>query len=222
MSKTWVRQEVKRDELAHVTEKSLSWLVKNREAALAGGGAILLLAAFGGWFGYRFMETRRHAWDDLAIAESMMYANQTDRSLQQLGKVREEHPSASAAQVAGLLEGDVLYHAGKFKDAAEAYRRLAESGDPKFAPYGLAGQGRALDVSGQKTEAVTAYRRFLEQYPDHFLGAEIQTALAGDLLALGDKDQARKTYQGVASSFPDTPWASLAQERLKDLAPAGK
>ena len=221
MTKTWLKQnEPAPDPLVTSTEKLVLWVRDNRDLAVGVGGTVLLVILLGAYFAVRYFQVRTQAWDKLALAEAYFYANRADMSLKAIGDMRQETPSAPAAQFGGLMEADILYRQGKFTDSAASYRAFLDSQPAsKLAPLAQAGLASAQEAAGKGPEAVVSYRRFMEQFPDHFLAPEVQTGLARTLDSMGEKDQARTAYETVARLYPDTPWAAAAQERLGLAAP---
>ena len=61
--------------------------------------------------------------------------------------------------------------------------------------------------------------RFLGAYAEHFLAPQVHVSLARCETTLGQRDTAKATLQKIALQYPESSWATWAQERLK--APGG-
>ena len=162
MPRTWIKHEVKRNEVADGLDIVAGWVRRNRETALGLAGALLVAIVFGAYFVVRMIDVRKDAWEKLARAESYLYVNQADQTLKELKDLQTQSPSAPASQFGSLLSGDVLYRQGKHKEAADSYRAFLDSGaQPGLAPVALAGLAAAQEAAGQLAEAAATYRRFL-------------------------------------------------------------
>lgn len=216
MGKHWARQQVRRDELQDALEIGVVWVSKNRQlaAAIAGGLAAALLIA--GLLFYRAKTTKEAAWEHLAMIHALAYTNQVDSALQEVQKLEQESPSTDAAGYAQLFAGDILYPRGRYKEAADFYGKLADSGQPAvLMPFALSDLAITDEAAGQPAQAAQAAQRFLDAYADHFLAPQVHAVLARSLQAQGQVDAAKAALQKIVIQYPDTSFAAWAQDQLK-------
>ncbi len=217
MSKQWVRHQVRRNELQDAVDGGLIWITANRQIA---GGAVLALVALvlGGIFlAHRSRGKQEEAWNRLSMAQAYAYGGRPADAITQIGELSRDFSATKASGYARLFAGDLQYRLGSYKEAVDSYAPLLEGGNSKeLAPLALAGTVAAQEAAGQAAEAAGTAQRFLDSSPDHFLAPQVHTALARNLLASGQAEQAKVTWQKITLQYPETPWAGLAQARLQN------
>lgn len=124
----------------------------------------------------------------------------------------------SAAAQAIYDRGYTLYHQGRYLDAEAAFQRFlqAHSGTDLAdnAQYWI---GEARYARGDVPGSLAAFREVVSRYPE---GNKVPDALlkAGQSLErLGDQESARRSYQELLDSFPNSAAALVAEERLQAL-----
>jgi tetratricopeptide (TPR) repeat protein len=216
MGKGWARQEAKTNEIASVIEQIVLWTKFHQQIAVWGGAGILAAAVLGGTLTYRHFAGREEAWGKFALANSLAYSGRPDQAAELVKKLEEEHPGTLAAGHAALLAGDILFQQGKFKEAAAAFRGLAErTADKTLLPLALADTGITLESSGECKEAVSTEQTFLDAYQDHFLAPQVHASMARCLGALGDAEKAKAAYERIVFLYPDSYWSEWAKNKLK-------
>ncbi|MBI4386398.1 MAG: tetratricopeptide repeat protein [Elusimicrobia bacterium] len=216
MSKQWVRQEIQKNAIADYTGVALSWVQENREKVLGIGGAVLAAAILGGLFIYRTFQGRTDAWERLAVAQSYAYQGQAGQALEQINALQLQARRTPAAGFGMLFAGDVLYRAGKYREAADTYQKILDEGVPKsLFPFALGNLGLTQEAAGDCRRAAATGQQFLDAYQDHFLAPPVHASLARCIETLGDKEKAKAAYERISLLYPDTPWAQWAQARLK-------
>ncbi len=216
MSKQWVKHEVRRNELQDAVDGGLVWITANRQIA---GGAILALAALvvgGILLAHRTNSKREEAWNRLSMAQAYAYGGRPADSIQQISELSRDFGATAASGYARLFAGDLQYRQGSYKEAVASYAQLLEGGNSKeLTPLALAGTVSAQEAAGLAAEAAGTAQRFLDAHPDHFLAPQVHTALARNLQASGQGEQAKVTWQKITLQYPETPWASQAQAHLQ-------
>lgn len=214
MSKQWVKEQVHRNEIAQGLGRTVSWIEANRAQALAYGGGVLAAAAIIGLFFYQTTKTKRTAWEKLAIAQSMAY-QAPEKGLEELKTIADLYSQTDAAGYALLTAGDLMFRQGRYKEAREFYQRIADQPSMRSVmPLALSNLGIAYEGEKDYKNAVEANQRFLDSYQDHYLAPQVHGSLARSLEALGQKDQAKSTYERMSLLYPDTYWAQWAKNRL--------
>jgi tetratricopeptide (TPR) repeat protein len=214
MSKQWVRQELKKNEVALATERAAAWIMNHREAAF-GIGLTLLIAFFLGIYSViRYSELKTTAWERLAVAESYAFAGQSKPALDQLKNIAEQFPRTRAAGFSQLFQADVLYQSGMYKEAIEAYQQTLDRQDVNLSPFALSGIAFSQEASGQYQASMDTAQRFLATYQDHYLAPQVHAILAQALKSLGREEEAKATLEKIALLYPDTFWSQWAQTNL--------
>ncbi|MCA9167671.1 MAG: tetratricopeptide repeat protein, partial [Planctomycetales bacterium] len=125
-------------------------------------------------------------------------------------------PDGQYRDKAMFLRGESLYLQGKRPEAITSYKELLEefptpeSSDQR--PHGLYALGVAYEETGQWNDAKDVYERYLEQYADEPLAAEVQMRRAETVLQGGDAAAAEKLFADVAA-LPDFKQADHARYR---------
>ena len=152
------------------------------------------------------------------MANGLAYSGQTDAALKKVDEITAAYPGTPASGYGLLFAGDLLFHKDRFADSEKYYKQLVDRGQPQvLQPFALGGLALAQESGGQCAEAVKTEEGFLSAYPDHFLAPQVHASLARCETALGQKDTAKATLQKIALQYPETSWASWAQEQLKAL-----
>lgn len=215
MGKQWARQQVRRDEIKSVLDKTMDWAAANRGLVLKGGGTLLaaLLLGAGAFLHRRHMQGQ--AWERLSLAQALAYSGRPDQALEEIEALADELPTSDAAGFGLVFAGDVNYQRGRHAEALELYSRVIDAGRPRAAlPLALGNAAIALEASGKAQEAARRAQSFLETYPDHFFAPQVHASLSRALLASGQREQAKAAWQKIVLQYPDTYWASWAQARL--------
>lgn len=222
MSKQWVRQQIKKNEVQETVEHVIDWMTVNRrQASIFAGSAIgaLVLAVI---FLYGRHARNDAAWNALALANGYAYANQEEVALKKIDELNAEYPAAPASGYGLLFAGDILSHRARYPESAKYFTQLLDRGQPKsLLPFALNGLVLGSESAGQCPEAAKTAERFLQNYPDHFLAPQVHSSLARCQEAMGQTDTAKTTLQKIMLQYPDSSWASWAQERLKSAGSAG-
>jgi tol-pal system protein YbgF len=79
--------------------------------------------------------------------------------------------------------------------------------------------GQAYLQSGTYDKAIEAYDAVIRAYPKSNVVPDAYVKKGTALKTLGDDEQARAAFQFVIDHYPDTTAASIAQQRLQELAP---
>ena len=216
MSKQWVRQQVRHDELHVVIDKAILWAAANRQKTVTAVGIVVAMVLVASLAAYHARSTRADAWERLGLAQNLAYGGRADAAAEQRKKLEAEHPATDAAGFGAVFAGDLHYQKGQYKEASEKYATVLEQGLPKtLQPVALSALALSQEAAGQYQTAVQTAQRLLEGYPEHFLAPQTHACLARSLQASGHADQAKAAYQKIALQYPDTAWAAWAQSRLK-------
>jgi TolA-binding protein len=82
--------------------------------------------------------------------------------------------------------------------------------------------GHAYFQAGKYPQAIEAYDNLIRNYPKSNVVPDAYVRKGTALKSLGDTEKARAAFQYVIDNYPDTTGASIAQQRLLELAPPAK
>ncbi|MFZ9595816.1 MAG: tetratricopeptide repeat protein [Bdellovibrionia bacterium] len=140
-------------------------------------------------------------------------------TLKKLEEVVRQFPSTRAAFEARLKLGELYYSHGEASKSLSWFEKSVQSASSKFEKtLALSSLGYALENTGKKSDAVTAFQKALS------LG---QTWVKGDLLlatarcyeALSDRAKARSTYDQILAELPNTDYSQAAEASKSLLEP---
>ena len=220
----YTRQEIKRNELANLVWRAVEWAKNNKEAAMGIAFIAFIAILIAVYFYVQYTSLKKTAWERLAVAQSYAYSGQIQPSLEQLKDIAGRFSQAEAGYFAALFQGDIYYRAGKYKEAAESYQQILKSKAPKILlPPALSGLGAGQESQGDYASASETYKKFLDQYPEHYLAPQNQLALARSLELLKSAE-AKQAYEKIILLYPETYWAVQARNRLtgSQTAPSKK
>ena len=136
---------------------------------------------------------------------------------------RKENEGTRAAAAAGLPEAQAQLRLGKYAEALagfDAFLSKARQDDPLRAAA-LEGKGYALEGQGQLDKAHEAFGQLAKENATPFLEGMGPYHQARMLLAQGKREDAAKGFAEVASKFPKTAAARMAQDRVSALIAQG-
>lgn len=163
-----------------------------------------------------------------------------DKTVEMLGKVRDNAPKSPSASKAQFTIGQLYEGKKKSKDAIAAYRQLVrdQPGSPE-APEALFRVGMILTAEADRGNqnqanldlAKEAFNDYLIQYPGHSRNAEARKFLAGvggrDLQKsyeiaefyqkTGKTESAKVYYRDIVSRTKSGPLHDQARARLREL-----
>jgi outer membrane protein assembly factor BamD (BamD/ComL family) len=163
-----------------------------------------------------------------------------DKTVEMLGKVRDNAPKSPAASKAQFTIGQLYEGKKKYKEAIAAYRQLVrdQPGSPE-APEGLFRVGLILTAEADRGNqnqanldlAKEAFNDYLIQYPGHSRNAEARQFIANvggrdlqrsyDIAEFYQKtgkfESAKVYYRDIVKRSPSDPLADKARARLKEL-----
>jgi tetratricopeptide (TPR) repeat protein len=216
MSKQWIKQQVKHNEVEDLVTKTLRWGRANQQAALLSLGGVLGALLLGGLLLYKNKANQNAAWDRLSVAQVYAYSGRPQESVKQIEELAKDFSGAKAVGFAQLFAGDVEFRLGSYDAAVAAYGKLLERNDPPaLVPFALANTASAQEAGGKSAEAAATAQRFLDAYGDHFLAPQVHAVLGRVQLAQGQGEQAKATFQKMSLQYADTPWGGWAQAQLQ-------
>lgn len=214
--KHWAsKQTSKQDEVRDFVGKGLDLAVKHRKEVGMVAGGLAVAGALIGFFIYSRNANENEAWDKLSMAEAYSYYRRPKEAATALAELVAQNASPAAAGLAGMMQGELKQTEGEHDAALTSFTRAVEVAPEPLKPFAVAEKISALEAAGKPAECIAAAQTFLDANADHFLGPQVQEALARCQLAAGQADAARATWQKISLQYPDTPWAMRANARLQ-------
>ncbi len=165
------------------------------------GDAKLLRSAYGR---AKSVDMRRLA--GLRLGRALLADSKTfEEGASMIRAIAKDAPDAKGAKESFSALADALLAAGRFQDAADAYRLLLETWPAAaFDPQVQEGRAWSLRKLGKSEEALEAFARAEETSGND--GARAAAALAqGDVLAeMGRGEEAMSKYRLILSKYPKT------------------
>ncbi|MBI4386791.1 MAG: tetratricopeptide repeat protein [Elusimicrobia bacterium] len=132
------------------------------------------------------------------------------------------HPKSPYGRQASLRQAQILYEQEDFTRAAQLFSRIG--GRDARAQEAMFFGALSYEKSGDRAEAVSAYRRFLAQFPKNRRVPLAWYQLGKALESSNRFLEAARAYARVAPRAPERPQALLAagrcQEKLRDVGAA--
>lgn len=121
-----------------------------------------------------------------------------------------------AAEARAYEEALNLFKAKKLKEAAAAFSAFVKAHpESTLAPNAQYWFGNAQYALGDCKQSIDAHTKLLARWPKHAKAADAMLNIASCQKELGDAKAARKTLQTLKDSYPGTPAAESATQRLK-------
>lgn len=164
--------------------------------------------------------------EPLADADAQpAFASQTEKDeglIKELSNVRQKYPRSRAAVVAALPIADANLRLGRPDEALKFFQDFlkASSVDAPLRAQALEGEGYAFEAKGQLDQALASFDE-LSRSKGEFLAGMGLYHRARILAQQGKKQEAADALAQISTSFPNTPVARLAADRLTALADQG-
>jgi tol-pal system protein YbgF len=115
------------------------------------------------------------------------------------------------------------YYAGQFDLAILGFDAFLKTfPQAAQAPDAQVHIGHSYFQAGKYPQAIEAYDTLIRVYPKSSVVPDAYVRKGTALKTLGDVEKARESFQFVIDNYPDTTAASIAQQRLLELAPQPK
>ena len=132
--------------------------------------------------------------------------------------IMDTYPGTMPAANAALLLGRNEFDAKDYAGAAGTWRTFADRNPQHtLAPEALIGAGTAFEALGKNDEARSVYQRAATSYQSSFAAPMAQLAEAALLKAEHKPEDARRVYENLMASSPNTDAARQAASELRFL-----
>ncbi|MBI3451027.1 MAG: tetratricopeptide repeat protein [Acidobacteria bacterium] len=117
-------------------------------------------------------------WARYHRASALLDLGRKDEAATALAPVLGGAPGTLLGDLSNLLAGRIEEARGNLQKAADTYAAAAEKSGKSFPPeLALADQARCLAALGKKQEAITAYQKILDVYPESPLAGKANQKL---------------------------------------------
>ena len=158
--------------------------------------------------------------DDAASPSFPDAASRDARAKELLERLRSEHGGSAAADVAAIYLGNLAHQAGDEAGARKLWEEFLDEHDDHMLAGGVRVSLIELDrADGKAQEVADRLRADLEREDKPLPEDVLLFELAKTLEQLGNADEARQTYQRLGDEYPDSPYASQAQAKARELGP---
>lgn len=243
LSRKEIKHEIREDAFRQVVGEGYDYVRGHgRNLTLAIGGVALAIVAVVGW---RTWHDRREAAATELLGQAIKVydapvvpigakpndpeepsfaseASRTARAKELFERLERDYRGSGGAAVGQVYVGRIRFQE---KDAAGA-RKAWEGFLDDYPRHLLAAAVRVslLDLDrheGKGEQVVERLRADLEK-DDKPLPEDVMLyQLATTLEQLGRRQEAHDAFQRIADEYPDSPWASKAMTKARELAPAG-
>lgn len=195
------------------------------------GIGVLVLVVLG-WWGYRTWRTRHEEAGQSLLATALQAmqapsesaekergspeaAEQVQKAVQMLLRVRKEHSSTDAAEQALVQLGNAFYQRGQHQEAFGAYQAYLEQ-YPTGPWVSLAALGKAYALEAQQRyeEAAATFQTLADGFQGSLLTAEALIGLARCLGQLDRSGEVIAAYRRVMNDYPTSRWSDEAERAL--------
>jgi tetratricopeptide (TPR) repeat protein len=243
LSRKEIKHDVRDDAFRHSVEASYDYVRGHqRNLLLVIAGVVALAAAVAG---YRMWDQRREAaaGDELGQAIKVNSApvvatgakpddsddpsfpneaTQRARSRQLFEQLEKDYPRTGAADVAKVYLGSLHLLDGDSAGARKLWNDFLDEHPRHMLAAAVRMSLMDLDRKEGKAEQVAQRLRADLEKDEKPLPEDVMLWELGQTLEqLGRRQEAHDAYQRVAEEFPDSAWASKAQQKARELAPPG-
>ena len=241
LSRKEIKHDIQDDAFRHGMAESVHYVAGHRNLLLGilAGIALLIAVVFGvrAWMASQ----AREASEMLGRAERALAApivtsgaqpdhptsptfadeaSRTGKAKEILEQLRAEHGSSAAAAVATLYLGNLRHQAGDVAGARQLWEEFLDDHDDHLIAAGVRVSLIMLNRRDGKDQEVADRLRAAIESDDKELPEDVLLFELGKTLEqLGQAEEARGVYQRLGDEYPDSPYASQAQNKARELGP---
>jgi len=213
------RQHLKKNELEDFVIKSVEWVKSNRQLASSIGGSAAVALILIIFFFVRFHTVRLRAEEKLSFAEASFYQGKQQDGVRIVDEIISQYPGTNAEYQARLQKTLYLLEIHDYDAADKTIIPVTQSGKPgTIVPIAMSLLGAIKENAGKYGEAIQAYNEFLDRFPEHYYAPKIYESLARVYEITGSMENAKATYEKLATLYPSSAWSAKAQERIAAIA----
>lgn len=243
LSRKEIKHEIREDAFRHVVGDSYDYVRGHRRnLALAIGGVVLVVVAVVGW---RTWHERREAAATELLGQAIKAygapvvptgakpedpeepsfpneASRTARAKQLFERLEREYRRTGGAAVGQVYIGRIALLEKDAAGARKAWERFLDDHPRHLLASAVRVSLFDLDRHEGKGEKVVERLRADLDKDDKPLPEDVILYELGTTLEqLGRRQEAHDAFQRIADEYPDSPWASKAMTKVRELAPPG-
>ncbi|OGS24256.1 MAG: hypothetical protein A2297_02365 [Elusimicrobia bacterium RIFOXYB2_FULL_48_7] len=204
-------------QVQELLEKAAAWSKTHWQTLASAVGVIVVFTALGLYFVSNYMAAKKQCWEKISYAQGYASQGMTAQAIQILDEIIAKYSSSDVGQQARFVKADISYKTGTYNIAATVYQNIINVNRAKsMLPFAYAGLGYSKENLGDYPGAISAYRTFIEKYPNHYLAARVYDSLARVYLVTGSAESAKEMYEKLMTLYPGTYWSQQVQ---KNFAP---
>lgn len=204
-------------EIQKLLEKAVKWSQTRWQTLASAAGVIVVFGLLGIYFISNYTAAKKLSWEKISYAQGYASQGMTAQALQMLDDIISKYPGSDVGQHARFAKADILFKARTYNTSASVYQEIINVNKSiNLIPFAYAGLGYSKENMGDYQGAITAYKGFIEKYPNHFLAARIYDSLARVYLISGSAQSAKEMYEKLLTLYPGTYWSAQVQ---KNFAP---
>jgi len=236
------RHHLKENEFVHWVTELTEWYEANKNLALYGGVAIVLVAvAVGGTVVYRqnaASNANRMLAEAMVIAESPVMPPSaveagkapiqapgtypTDKArleaaAPKLLATAEMYPAQDAGLIARYRLAAALVAIGRNAEGIQRYNEVAEKSTGLYQVMAKMGIADAQITAGQYDQAITSLKVLAQQTTEETPVDGVLMQLGRAYKLAGKTEDARKTFKRVTEEFAQSPYAAVARAEMESL-----
>ena len=206
------------EEILSVAQQGLNYVRPYLKWLVLGGVTLALVLV--GWGVYTYWQHSREARAQVALEQARPHLSQPDKAeeaIKALDTLIQDYPSTTAARMARLFKGHLLYQTKKYADAAKTYEELRSAlGDQDsfgWSPFVTESLSYCYEAQGDYLKAAQTLKPLVNQSSGNY-----QTVLLAHLALLYDKAGNRKkaedAWQRLLSQTQNPALVSYWKEKL--------
>lgn len=171
----------------------------------------LLAAALvvGGYYGVKEYRAAKKAAASSALVNAF--------TVEELEEAASKFGRSAAGGVLKLRLAKKYYDAGRYQEALDLYRALADGRAPDgYADIPLVGEAQCLEALGKTAEAHKAYEAFAAAHPGNYLELTAKLGAARTLALTGDKKAALARLEALKKTVGDDSLSKMRIETTED------
>jgi len=212
MVKRWVKEEVKRNEIAILFEKIIKFIREKQDAAIMIGIVILAVVVFVPVIINQNVKRNKEAFMLFHQGESLLYAGKIEQSLKIFDNLNSRFPDTVPGILGKMSKADLSFERENFEEALKIYLSFKNNKKAKpFLPQILINIGKIYEDMDKNRSALNIYNEFLNRFDMHYLAPEALFGKVRMLLRLKDYKEAGNTLNIIISRYAGTKWEEIAK-----------
>jgi tetratricopeptide (TPR) repeat protein len=207
--------DIHKDPITARLERGAHWLADRWQQVLTALAAVAVAAALTVFVVHNLRKLSALAWEQLSSAHGFAARGDRAQALQAVNQLLTSTRSGPLVAQAHLFKGDLLMADQKKDEALAAYQEAArQAPTPDLKALADAGIAACHEQSSRWAEAEEAYKRFIQEHPEHFLTGRMYEGQGRMQIIQQKWTEAQATLERLITLYPTSAWAKTAQEYL--------